>query len=412
MRICVIGSGVFGIAVMRELGRVLPEHSTRHWFSEDTEAGGLWNAHSRRSRVYDALYLNTSRESSAFTGTRIDAAPGVHFVHHTRYAAYLAETAGRCPATERRWGCPVTSVSAQPGGGWLVRYDTPDGAREETFDVVVDATGHSGEPHAPDVPTAARTDYARLHSARYRNADAHRGQRVLVVGNGASAVDIACELTGTAAAVGISIRTPKWYLPKMLLGRPVDRSSDGGLRHTPVLGPLVAAGTQAVVRRIVGSYRDYGLEEPRTPLAAATPVLSDHFLAHLAHGRLTPYPGVAELGETAVRFTDGSSDKFDTVITATGYRDTSEHLPPPVRDMLRHGRLGLRLEAPGFPALYLLNRFRCGDAAVRCAEVQAAVVARALLHPPGEPGRQLPGRYAVPARITARTLQKVYEVDR
>lgn len=409
MRVCVIGSGVFGIAALRALGPALPGGSL-HWFSEDTEAGGLWSTSSRRSRVYDSLYLNTSRGPSAFTGTSLDAGPGVHFVHHSRYAAYLREVADRCPAAERRWGCRVTSVSARPEGGWLVRFTTPDSsAAEAVFDAVVDATGHSGQPRPPAVPTAGRTDYALLHSADYRTAAAHRGQRVLVVGNGASAVDIACELVGTASEVGISIRTPKWYLPKMLLGRPVDHASDGWWRHAPVLGRLASGAVETAVRRIVGSYRAYGLEDPVSPLAASTPVLSDHFLAHLAHGRLTPYPGVAELTEVAVRFTGGGTDKFDTVITATGYRDSSPHLPPAVRKALDHGRLGLALGVPEFPSLYLMNRFRCGDAAARCAEVQASAVARALLKPRTRPGRRTVAPDAVPARITARTLEKIYE---
>ncbi|MFK4099075.1 flavin-containing monooxygenase [Streptomyces sp. NPDC019531] len=412
MKVCVIGSGVFGIAAVRALEAALPDGSL-HWFSEDTEAGGLWSTSSSRSRVYDALYLNTSREPSSFTGTSLDAAPGVHFVHHSRYAAYLHEIASRCTVTERRWGCRVGAVSVRPEGGWLVSFTASDGsAREAVFDAVVDATGHSGEPRRPDVPTAARTDYALLHSADHRDAAAHRGQRVLVVGNGASAVDIACDLVGTASEVGISIRTPKWYLPKMLLGRPVDHAPDGWWRHTPVLGRLASGAVESAVRRILGSYRVYGLDDPTSPLAASTPVLSDHFLAHLAHGRLTRYRGVAELGETAVRFNDGSTDKFDTVITATGYRDSSPHLPPAVREVLDRGLLGLALDVPGFPSLYLMNRFRCGDAAVRCAEIQARAVARALRAPRPRPVPRTAVPDAVPSRITARTLEKVYEAYR
>ncbi|MFJ2609930.1 flavin-containing monooxygenase [Streptomyces sp. NPDC087425] len=414
MKVCVIGSGIFGIAAVREISRHLPEWSV-HWVSEDPEAGGLWNTASKRSRVYDTLFLNTSRQRSAYTGTAIQAEPSVHFVHHSLYSAYLAQVADECHGPQRHWECRVDSVSAREGGGWLVRWHDRAGAEtEEEFDAVVDATGHNVEAVWPNVPRAAAPAYTLSHSAEYKNAEPYRGKRVLVIGNGASAVDIACELITAASRVEISIRTPKWYLPKVLLGKPIDHSGGGGLSHAPLVGRVVARVGESVVRRVVGSYDSFGLEAPKSPLAVSTPVLSDHFLPHLSHGRLHARTRVVALEQESVRFADGTEGTFDAVIAATGFQDASPHLPADVRDTLSRHRLGLSLEAPGSPGLYLLNRFRCGDSAVACAEVQAAAVARSLPSsrsrsgaPPDLAGPEVAGR-----RITARTLRKVYEAYR
>ncbi|MFD6279664.1 flavin-containing monooxygenase [Streptomyces sp. NPDC060209] len=414
MKVCVIGSGICGIAAVRELQRHLPAGSL-HWLSEDREAGGLWNSSSPRSRVYDALYLNTSRELSSFTGSPIRAEATVQYLHHSRYAAYLEEVAAECEGAERHWECRVTSVERQPDGAWKVRWVEPDGSdAEAAFDAVVDATGHNGEPRGPQVPVAADPTYAYAHSSDYRNPEPYRGKHVLVVGNGASAVDIACDLVTAAAGVGISIRTPKWHLPKMILGKPVDHSSDGLLRRVPLVGGLTAKAAESVVRRLTGSYAGYGLPRPGKPLATSTPVLSDHFLPHLSHGRLRVYSRVEALEQESVRFADGTSEKFDAVIAATGFSESSPHLPAEARRVLREGRLGLALEAPGCRGLFLMNRFRCGEAAVRCAEPQAAAVARALSRPrygtdtpPGAPAPSGAG-----SRVTARILEKVYEAYR
>jgi len=406
-RVCVIGSGIFGIAAVREILRTVPG-CRLDWVSADTVAGGLWSAPARDGLMYDSLHLNTSRERSAFSGTTIPGRPTVHFVHHARYAEYLAGIAAECAGAERHWGCRVLSVVEQPGGGWSVRWSTGDGGTEERrYAAVVDATGHNAVPRGPDVPIAGDAAYEISHSAEYSSPDLYRGRNLLVVGGGASAVDIACDLVPFAATVGISVRTPAWYLPKMFLGRPIDRSAGGGWRGVPLLGRLTDRVAEQVVRRVVGSYRSYGLADPVRPLAMSAPVLSDHFLAHLGHGRITAYPAVTALEQTSVRFADGAAEKFDAVITATGFTARSGHLPPAVRDVLSTGRLGLDVEAAAAPRLFLMNRFRCADAAVRCAEVQAAAVAAAVRNP--RPARTRgSGATGSGTRVTASVLRKAY----
>jgi len=405
MKVCVIGSGISGIAAVRELSATLPEAAVT-WLSADVTGGGLWSGSSSCSRVYDALFLNTSRQQSTFRGTEIPVEPWVEFVHHSAYAEYLARVAEDCAPGERRWGCRVTEVSGPVAGSWLVRWqDDRDGSTEAaTFDAVVDATGRNVEPRWPGAPVAADLAYPYTHSSAYRNAEPFRDRAVLVVGNGASAVDIACDLADVAARVTVSARTPKWYLPKMLFGRPVDRSSDGWLGRVPGARRVAGAVAEAVVRRVLGPYPAYGLADPPLPLARSTPVLSDHFLAYLSHGRITVRAAVRALEQERVVFDDGE-DKFDAVIAATGFRDDSGHLPEPVQERLRDG-LGVALEVPGSAGLFLMNRFRCGDAAVRCAEVQAAAIARTLRGGVARPAGVAP--VVAGTRITARVLQGAY----
>ncbi|GGK86609.1 flavin-binding monooxygenase [Mangrovihabitans endophyticus] len=402
-----IGSGVSGIAAVREIGAEVPgAHVT--WLSADTEAGGLWNASSTCARVYDSLFLNTSRRQSTFHGTRIPVDPWIEFVHHSIYATYLAEVAADCRGVDRRWGHRVTSVSRHADGGWRVAWRDADGhADAACFAAVIDATGRNAEPRWPGVAVDPEPSYEYRHSAAYRNAAPYRGRNVLVVGNGASAVDIACELVGVASGVTVSVRTPKWHLPKMMFGRPVDRSAEGLLGRFPGARRLTAAVAEFVVRKVLGPYPTYGLGVPPSPLAASTPVLNDHFLGDLSHGRIAVRGPVVELGRTAVRFADGEA-AFDAVIAATGFRERAVHLPGDVQELLGTGGLGLALEAPGRPALFLMNRFRCGDAAVRCAEVQAAAIGRALRRGQALRPGPLPRPVAPGARITAGVLRGAY----
>ncbi|WP_370417681.1 NAD(P)-binding domain-containing protein [Streptomyces sp. QH1-20] len=410
MKVCVIGSGISGIAAVRALQPHLPAHAL-HWISEDPEAGGLWSPSSRNSRAYDALYLNTTREQSAFTGRPIPAKTPVHYLHHSHYAAYLKEIAAECQGAERHWECQVTSVARHPQGGWAVHWVNPDGSVSGAeFDAVVDASGHTSEPRGPTVPVATNRTYAYTHSSAYRTPEPYRKAHVLVVGNGSSAVDIASDLVATSASVGISIRTPRWHLPKVAPERPVDHPVQGWLQRTPLVGRIVARIADSTVqRRLTDSYTHYGLPTPDRPLASSFPVLSDHFLSHLVHGRIRMYQRVTALGKETVQFGDGTAARFDAVIAATGFRDSSPHLPADVQQVLREGRLGLALQPPGGDGLFLMVRFRCGEAAVRCAEIQAAAVARAVCRPRFGTRSSPPGPASpVTSRITVRTLEKVY----
>ena len=55
---------------------------------------------------------------------------------------------------------------------------------------------------------------ALVHSADYKGPEPYAGKRVMVVGFGESAVDIAHELAGTAASAHLSVRAGKFLIPR------------------------------------------------------------------------------------------------------------------------------------------------------------------------------------------------------
>ena len=87
-------------------------------------------------------------------------------------------------------------------------------------DAIVVATGYSRVAHIPDWP--GRSLYSRpiVHSADYRNPRPYAGQRVLVVGAGNSAADIATELLEVGAIVQMSVRTPPNIVRRSAFGVP------------------------------------------------------------------------------------------------------------------------------------------------------------------------------------------------
>jgi cation diffusion facilitator CzcD-associated flavoprotein CzcO len=86
--------------------------------------------------------------------------------------------------------------------GWSVMLRRADGAKREMRPRhVVMATGVSGIPNFPDIPTLRDFGGKILHSSQYDNGEAWKGKNVLVIGTGNSGHDIAQDLYSSGAKV-------------------------------------------------------------------------------------------------------------------------------------------------------------------------------------------------------------------
>ena len=87
-------------------------------------------------------------------------------------------------------------VSVTPASpGWTVTTVSPPSAPKTAhYDAIVVATGHYNTPHIPDIPGLTSFPAKLTHSRNFRRAEDHTGETVLLIGNSASAVDIAVQL--------------------------------------------------------------------------------------------------------------------------------------------------------------------------------------------------------------------------
>jgi putative flavoprotein involved in K+ transport len=72
---------------------------------------------------------------------------------------------------------------------------------------VVLATGVSGIPNLPDIPTLRNFSGTILHSSQYDDSDAWKEKNVLVIGSGNSGHDIAQDLYSNGAKVTLVQRS-------------------------------------------------------------------------------------------------------------------------------------------------------------------------------------------------------------
>ena len=185
------------------------------------------------------------------------------------------------------------------------------------------ANGHHWDPRWPEPPFPGADEFAgeQIHVHHYREPDVLVGKRVLVLGIGNSAVDIAVESSRIAEATFLAMRRGAYVLPKFLGGKPIDEVSPAWTTWLPLSMRRVVMGR--MLNMAVGDVTDYGLPKPDHKLLEAHPTVSSELLPRLGHGDIAVKPNIDRFaGGRTVRFVDGSEEEIDLVVYCTGYRIT------------------------------------------------------------------------------------------
>ncbi len=321
--VCVIGAGSSGIAAAKALHeRGIPLDC----YETSDRVGGNWVFGNKNgmSSAYRSLHINTSRERMEYTDFPMPKSYP-DFPHHTQIAAYFDAYVDRFGFRDRiRFETGVTHCARADDGTWTVELDTGETRR---YDALVVANGHHWDPRWPEPPFPGRFDGEQTHAHFYVDNEPLKGRRVVVVGIGNSAMDIAVESSFVAERTWLSSRRGAHIIPKYLYGRPLDQI--GVNRFTGALPWAFRKAIFTTFYRVgVGRMEDYGLPRPDHDLGDAHPTISADFLNRVAHGEIAWKPNVAELLGDRVRFEDGSVEQVDAIVYCTGYKVTFPFFDP------------------------------------------------------------------------------------
>lgn len=372
-----IGAGLSGLATAHALARRGVDFVC---LDRAPDVGGIWRqpGAGERGPGYLSLHLNTAKQLTGYADFPMPASYPL-YPRHSEVAAYLrafAEWAGVLDRIET--GVEVLSVAQEPEGAWTVVSRGPDGVRtRRRFAQVIVASGHNTEPALPHPAPGSESFTGRiLHSLDFHDARDFAGRRVVVVGLGASAVDIACDLSRHAAHTMLSVRRGLHVVPKQLYGISVDE-----LAETPWFTEMSFAQQREFVEKALhtarGRLSDYGLPEPDHPIFSSAVTLSDEILSRIRHGAVRPKPAIESVEGGLVRFADGTSAEADAIVHCTGFRMSFPFLPEgcPVGPK---GSVELyrRVVAPDRPGLYFVGLVRPVGSVTRLVEAQSRWVAR------------------------------------
>ncbi|MFD1663064.1 flavin-containing monooxygenase [Streptomyces caeni] len=391
VRVCVIGAGVCGLAAAQVLSeRGIPFDV----YEKGSDIGGQWRFcnDSGTSAVYDSIELNSSRDMSGFPKFPMPEDYPL-FPGHPQMLDYLERYTEHFGLRRYiRFRTSVTGV-VKDGTGYLVTLD--DGQTHRYSHVLV-ANGFHWDPKWPEPAYRGEFTGTQLHSKDYKRPDPLRGRRVLVVGFGNTACDIATELSAVADRVVSSARRGFWITPKYLFGRPADKANLPLATYVP---PLVQSLLLTAMLWVTqGRISRYGLAAPGHLALRTHPATCEGYLPAVKAGRIAVRPGIERFdGGSRVRFTDGSVEEFDAIVWCTGYKFSFPFLPQestPV--MVGPMRLFRRIVMPGHERMFFLGFAKTLSAITPVAEAQAEWTADLI-----EGRTRLPGREAMLAEIAA-----------
>ena len=270
--------------------------------------------------------------------------------------------------------------------GWQLDVLIDGGTTPTQFNAkqVVLAGGATGiTPRLPTIEGADTWDGHILHSKKYFNAEPFRGQRVLVVGSGNSAIEILCDLYDNGAQPAILMRSGNAWVTRegfanyhriLAAGAKILQYVPFTWLAAPIVMRLLDRYFMWDVKRKYGDLETIGIAtDPNPPMlrmaktrGAKAPsyidgtwgdvgvsvfdlikdgevTLYDHEISHLDPGR-------------QVTFTDGKVGEFDAIVLCTGFEPVLSHyatfLAPEITQTIEQQGLQPMSEVPGYKGLW------------------------------------------------------------
>ena len=384
--IAILGAGFSGLAMAIALRRStvslgLPaDGSGVVVFEREPRIGGTWAVNRYPgcacdvpSHLYSLSYAPKPDWSRAY-------APQPEIL---RYIDDVARQHGVGP--ELRLGSGVASARYDEASGrWRLCTDQGD---EHTARVIISAVGGLSRPKLPEIPGLERFQGPVLHTARWDNAVVLSGQRVAVIGTGASAIQLVPQLARVAGHLDVFQRTPPWIVPRP--DGPIAPWSQRTMARWPLLRRLrrealrwsmdirslafvhlpwlMGVAEWEALRHLRRQVPDPALRRALTPsyrIGCKRILVADDYYPALCQPNVALRAGGASAIEAdGVRDRDGVLHKADVLVLATGFEATRP-LPegvvfgPGGRDLARHfgdcPSAYLGTAVAGFPNLFVL----------------------------------------------------------
>jgi indole-3-pyruvate monooxygenase len=302
----IIGSSISGLATAASLQN---EHIEYILIEKEARVAAPWHLH------YDRLHLHTNKRYSNLPYKKfpktIQRYPGRQEV-----VDYL-ESYQRAFNIRPRFGTEALQVKRE-NGFWIT--ETTRGSFLSKY--LVMATGAYSKPKPVYFNGMETFRGEVMHSYSYRNGKPYKDKKVLVVGFGNSACEIAIDLVEQGVILSMSVRSPVNVIPREILGVPVLTLSLLMKRLPPALADLVSA---PLIKWTIGDIRKLGLKKLQYgPLEEIqrdrnAPVIDIGTIRHIRLGNIKIHDGIDRIDGSTVYFKNGKKDSFEVIIAGIGY---------------------------------------------------------------------------------------------
>jgi cation diffusion facilitator CzcD-associated flavoprotein CzcO len=403
MRIAIIGAGFTGLGMGIRLRQAGIEDF--EILERSNEIGGTW-----RDNTYPGCAVDVQSHLYSFSFAPNPRWGSVYSPREEIWA-YIRRCADEFGVSGHvRFGHEVLSADWDDARQrWLI--DTSAGPLEAQF--LISAMGPLSQRSLPDIPGVDTFEGPCFHSAAWEHGHDLAGERVAVIGTGASAAQLIPEIQPLVERLLVFQRTPPWTFPRM--NRQISRLEHALYRRFPLLQRLVrarqywyresiavllqqpgrTAALEGIARlRLRWQVRDRRLREQLTPtyrMGCKRIVVSDDYHPTLTRDNVELITSpIREIRPASIVTADDVEHSVDAIVLATGFRPIS------VADPLR-GRDGVALAArwaqrreahlgttvSGYPNYFMLigpNTATGHTSALLYAEAQIEYIISCLKH--------------------------------
>lgn len=402
----IVGSGFGGLG----MGIRLARESERSFLilERADDVGGTW-----RDNTYPGVACDIPSHLYSFS-FRPKTDWGQFYANGAEIQKYLKDSArqeGLLP--HLRFATEVLEMRWQPDSA---RWHLETTTGQYHCRVLVVAAGRLSEPRIAEIPGLADFAGPVFHSSEWDHSVDLAGRRVGVVGTGASAIQIAPNISGAAESVVLFQRTPAYIVPRAdraysdvemrVLARvpgAIERlrsqlfwDAEAGFAKRIGLPVAVAEFRDVALGHLASQVADPALRARLTPdyeIGCKRVALSDEFYPAISSGAVRLEPSaLTSLDGDRASAASGAEYELDVLVLATGFHTTR----PPFATRV-FGRRGLALSerwsqgmvahasttVAGFPNLFVIdgpNASLGHNSAVHMIETQIAFILSALDH--------------------------------
>ena len=310
----IIGASVSGLACAAALQKNSIDYII---IEKEQQVAAPWRNH------YSRLHLHTNK--------RISSLPFLKFDRNVERYPARQQVVDYLENYQRTFDInPVFNTTAKmvwkEQESWIT--ETNNGMFQSKHVVV--ATGPFGKPKPIHFTGMQSFPGKILHSYDYKTGRDFHDQKVLVVGFGNSACEIAIDLFEQGARPSMAVRSGVNVIPRDLLGIPI-------LEVSMILSKLPAKIADKmnapILKLLFGDLRKLGLKShsvgpfEQIRNEGKIPVLDIGTIKHIKQGHIKIYGDINYIEGAHVHFVDGHVESFDAIVAGIGYyRDYADYI--------------------------------------------------------------------------------------
>ncbi|KAJ0302779.1 hypothetical protein COL5a_004600 [Colletotrichum fioriniae] len=327
--VAVVGLGALGLVALKNLRE---EGFEAVGLDRNDYVGGLWHFdEGEKLTVMRSTLSNGSKQRGCFTDFPFpEGSPD--YIPAAGIDKYLQDYAKHfCLMEHTRLRTSFHGATfVEKTQQWRLSLSTPEEPEPhfEYFDKVVFAMGADQKPSRPKIEGMEIFKGFVEHSMTFKNPEVLAGKRVMVLGFGNTAADMATELAPLASQVYLSHRHGAVIVPRWVKGKPVDHVRTYRKyvilnlmnRYTPGLWEKTMNSVISKLEHEIFDLKPEWGFDPAPSITNQRPLVNDELIPCLENGSIISTPGIARvIDDKTVETTDGKRYEVDAILLCTGF---------------------------------------------------------------------------------------------